>query len=160
MEITEEIKFKVALQYYGCKFLVCYNIENNPVIETFEGKNAQLDIYEPDLKNKRELLILKPLSGISKSDAYEVARILFSKEYTGDDITYNKDSIYVKIKIPNTTINNNVKISFDGHLRNMSGYGLNNTLQAHQYLQSKGYDLPNYLLGGKTLYECGLCAYL
>jgi hypothetical protein len=29
----------------------------------------------------------------------------------------------------------------------------------YQYLISKGYDLPNYLLGGKTLHECGLCIY-
>lgn len=30
---------------------------------------------------------------------------------------------------------------------------------AFQFLQSKGYDLPNWYLGGKTLYEAGLCIY-
>ena len=30
---------------------------------------------------------------------------------------------------------------------------------AYQYLQSKGYDLPQYLLNGKTLKEAGLAIY-
>ena len=32
-------------------------------------------------------------------------------------------------------------------------------LSIHQFLQSKGYDLPNYLLGSKTLKECNLAIY-
>ncbi len=32
-------------------------------------------------------------------------------------------------------------------------------LQAFQFLQSKGYDLPHYLLSGKTLQEAGLAIY-
>ncbi len=35
----------------------------------------------------------------------------------------------------------------------------NAAIIAYQYLISKGYDLPNYLLGGKTLQECGLAIY-
>lgn len=33
------------------------------------------------------------------------------------------------------------------------------TLQAVQFLQSKGYDLPQHLLEGKTLHEAGLATY-
>ena len=32
-------------------------------------------------------------------------------------------------------------------------------LLCFQYLQSEGYDLPQHLLGGKTLQECGLAIY-
>lgn len=31
--------------------------------------------------------------------------------------------------------------------------------EVHSYLESKGYDLPQFLLGGKTLQESGLAAY-
>jgi hypothetical protein len=32
-------------------------------------------------------------------------------------------------------------------------------LESYQYLISKGYDMPQYLLGGKTLQEAGLAEY-
>jgi hypothetical protein len=35
----------------------------------------------------------------------------------------------------------------------------NDIPMAYQYLQSKGYDMPQYLLGGKTLKEVGLAVY-
>jgi hypothetical protein len=31
--------------------------------------------------------------------------------------------------------------------------------EVHSYLESKGYDLPQFLLEGKTLQESGLCVY-
>lgn len=139
MERPKEIKFKVALQYYGQPFLVCYNIENNPVIETFSGKNIEQGMYEPDNENKRELLILKPLSSITDKDAIEVAKIAKCK-YCIADISDLKPHLLRSMSFTNVWNGNTV-------------------LSICQYLQSKGYDLPQYLLGGKTLKEAGIAIY-
>lgn len=139
MEITNEVKLKVALQYYdSCNILLCYNIENNPVIERFSGKNADLELFEPDFENKRDLLILKPLSSITDEDAIEVAKYWYSP------VTYivsNRDLAIKKTK---------------EYLENPE---VMLPLGAGQFLQSLGYDLPQYLLGGKTLKEAGLAIY-
>jgi hypothetical protein len=38
-------------------------------------------------------------------------------------------------------------------------YSLPDILQAIQYLQPQGYDLPHYLLDGQTLQQAGLAVY-
>lgn len=105
-------------------------------------------------------LILKPLSSITDEDAIEVGKILFGKEYSVGEVDRRNDyEVSVKVLKPDTTINQNVYIGFKGGLSNCNGWGLQNMLQAYQYLQSKGYDLPQHLLGGKTLQEAELAIY-
>jgi len=144
MEISNEIKFKVALQYYGQPFLVCYNIENKPVIETFSGKNIEEGMYEPDVVNKRELLILKPLSKITQDDAIEFHDIVFGG--------IGKKPYHVVAE----TVRNYIEMIFKGGKQCPDIKGL---VLTTQFLQSKGYDLPSYLLEGKTLQEVGLAIY-
>lgn len=167
MEITNEIKVKVFAQYIGQKVSVKNETYNNGgYTGTILGVCSVRGILvehplgsDGDEKIDNCKLILKPLSQITDDDAYEVARILFSKEYKGHNITYSKNSICVTVMIPNTTINHSVNISFDGNLSNTNGYGLRNMLEVYQYMQSKGYDLPQHLLGGKTLQEAELATY-
>ena len=142
MDIPNEIKLKVALQYYGCDFLSCYNIENNPVIQPFVRPNTDPDLYEPDFENKRDLLILKPLSAITDEDGIKTLKILYphiEKEANIGEIRYLfKEFTYLEGKVycnPEKTI------------------------QVYQCLQNLGYDLPHYLLEGKTLHEAGLAIY-
>ena len=123
IKITNEIKFKVALQYYGHKLLLCYNIEGNPVIRTFDS--IHIDYYAPDAGNKRDLLILKPLSSITDEDVKVIG-------FSNSDEFLGLSSINEK------------------YIGKLSDF---------QYLQSKGYDLPQYELNNKTLKEAGLAIY-
>ena len=77
-------------------------------------------------------LVLKPLSEMSQEDSFKVMK-LSGFEY--------------KIE------------SKQFELAGALFSDWNDIPMAYQYLQSKGYDLPNYLLGKKTLEECGLAIY-
>ena len=82
-------------------------------------------------------LILNPLSAITDEDAIEVAKF----QYTGKDaprLYHNVETGKCSAALCNAD--------------HLCGF-------AYQYLQSKGYDLPHHLLGGKTLRESGLCIY-
>lgn len=139
MEITSEVKYKAAMQYYGCKILVCHNLEGKPVIEDFAGINIVFDLYAPDFDNKRDLLILKPISAISDEDAVECLKIHEMIQHSnGMYVTEFSHISKIKIAIQAITVFR---------------------ADAYQFLQSKGYDLPNYILGGKTLKEAGLAIY-
>lgn len=152
--ITNENKYKAALQYYGCDFLLCFNIENNPVIEKFTDANTAPDLYEPDYNNKRdkrELLILKPLSAISDKDAADLIR---NSCLNGFDHSV----------IINGKIETNNKVTSIWHIFGGAHYVEyihegNISLNRGQFLQSRGYDLPSYYLGGQTLKEAGLAIY-
>jgi len=81
-------------------------------------------------------LILKPLSKISKEDADGVVKIM---NYEQKDTL--KDILYIaKFKILDST-------------------SPEKAIEIYQFLQSKGYDMPQYLLGGKTLQDVGLAIY-
>lgn len=76
--------------------------------------------------------ILTPLEDITDEDAIEVAKMIG----TSDIVNFDKSQfVYVMLQaFEKKTVNFNI----------------------YQFLQSKGYDLPNYLLDGKTLIESGL----
>lgn len=76
-------------------------------------------------------LLLKPLSSITDEDAIEVAKM---------------SSVDV------SRLGHEYVVNFGKRIAN----SINLSWQIYSYLQSHGYDLPNYLLGGKTLIEAGL----
>lgn len=81
-------------------------------------------------------VILKPLSQISKKDSDEVVKIMsYKQKDTLKNILYT-----VKFKILDST-------------------SPEKAIETYQFLQSKGYDMPHYLLGGRTLKEAGLAIY-
>ena len=133
MEITNEIK--AVSQYYGTDFLVCYNIEKTPVVEKLNFKH--LEFYEPDPVNKRDLLILKPISAITDEDAIEVGKFWYE----------------------NFNLSEDAKLLIQRVKQDLSDPKIMLPFEAGQFLQSRGYDLPNYLLDGKTLQEAGLAIY-
>lgn len=150
MEISNEIKYKVALQYYGCDFLICYNIENNPVIDKFSGKHADPELYEPDFKNKRDLLILKPLSDISRDDCIECLCVLLGEDFINENETFK--STWIEI------FKTEILDGFGSVQMNIKPY-FSLVWQVQFILIGKGYDMKHPLLGGKTLKECDLCIY-
>ena len=82
------------------------------------------------------ILLKRPLSSITDEDAIEVVKIAS-----------------LNLERSNT--------NFPAFKKFVLGYCQSNGFNHNvfQFLQSKGYDLPHYLLGGKTLKEAGLAIY-
>lgn len=147
MEITNETKAKVFAQYLGNK---CYR--GGTPDETLTGITDE-GFYFADgdlhpFKNPIKLM-LKPLSAIRDEDAIEVAKL--QQEFK------NQKGIKVGFHIDDK--NNGCLdciIEWGGYKHD---YWQPVYSPTFQYLQNKGYDLPNYLLGGKTLQKAGLAIY-
>lgn len=140
MNITNETKAKVFAQYIGQN--IQWGDSRNRII-TMRLNGDEIDKTSRGELNYLELpkkLILKPFSAITDEDALDVAKFLwpnnteYQKAYDGKyyvDNLFNED---FEMYSPNS-------------------------ITIYQILQSKGYDLPHYLLGGKTLHEAGLAIY-
>jgi hypothetical protein len=138
MEITNEIKEKIFFQYLGIQF------KSGNVIGRFKPKT--LDYFGYSIK-----IILKPLSSITDEDA-RVMAVLNGAVFGPGDISFESEGFFgVRIRNDKDGIGNPVKDRF------IMWDQL--TLPVFQFLQSEGYDLPQYLLGGKTLHEAGLAIY-
>lgn len=151
-EITNETKAKVFAQYLG-----------QPLNS---GKKILLNgerLDEIATGERDSILILKPLSAITDNDAIQVTRlgnndlgsgvVKIGNIYTD---TFCK-TIMLHGEHPNPFISK-FYILFSGEFKSGRFPAIQVGL-IYQFLQSKGYDLPNYLLGGKTLHESGLCIY-
>lgn len=88
-----------------------------------------------------EKLILRPLSNIADEDAIEVDKIICRD--------------YLHIKGFHTSVRGRVWINDIFYKQ----FPVSRSYLVYQYLQSKGYDLPHYLLGGKTFFESELAVY-
>lgn len=186
MEITNEIKAKVFAQYLGCQCTCGYlNSENQTQFSLATLLSISTDgTYSANLRaggtvcGWTELtMLLRPISAISDEDAIEVANIMcvtgkyvWGKNMSSGigterkwliidtELAPHSDWPYKRCRI--NYITGEVKGLF---LKQGNGgmelYYMQNSLLAQQFLQFKGYDLPNYLLGGKTLKEAGLAIY-
>lgn len=184
MEISNQQIANVLAPYLGQDMITKtrhYEGEGKPA-KYLKGKFLEIDLGMIDsfigvlLENETEpsnhtnytinevKLILKPLSEITKEDAIEVARICNCGNWTIERKLEYKKTTY---KTPFAQLyteyedRKQVLISFDNEgfkVHNGNEY-YHTHVPSHQYLISKGYDLPNYLLGGKTLNEAGLAIY-
>lgn len=129
LKITNEIKSKVLAQYYNKMYVS-------------DGRKYRLTGERIDNIQCGEngKLILKPLSEITEEDAIEVDKIISPQ--------------YSEVKHFHTVTRGKVWIKDI-----LAGNQVSNIIQVYQFLQSKGYDLPNYFLGNKTLQESGLAVY-
>ncbi len=147
--ISKEIKAKVIAQYLGCKtsgifendfilkgiFQSAY--EDDDFIATIGSRKnfiEQHEVYIEDLK-----LLLKPISSITDEHLKDLARL---NQYRVD-----KDSVKYVVSFHKDIL---LGTKTDISIRNP---------ECWQYLQSVGYDIPNYHLGGKTLEQSGLAIY-
>jgi len=143
MEIEYEIKRKVFGQYLG-QVAQWKNLEYTDKYET----ETMWDNVEYYIGNKA-YLILKPLSEITDEDIIEVCKL--QQEFKEQkDI---KVSFDIDIKNKGCL---DCCIEWDGYKHDYYQPVYSPT---YQYLQLKGYDLPQYLLEGKTLQEVGLAIY-
>jgi hypothetical protein len=132
MEI--EIKAKVFAHYLGQKRI--WTDKPNAYKNVGDIDYFDIDNFLGTIRNKEYKLILKPLSEISDEDATELVKL----HKPSENPLYVKQSFVEKSQpfIRNWVINNVIN---------------------YQFLQALGYDLPHFLLGGKTLHEAGLCIY-
>ncbi len=139
MEITTEIKEKMFAQHQGQVAewqMPGYTHKVETEIIQFDG----IDF----LTSHNAKIRLKPLPDISKKDALEVSKIIGGASHLSEESQISQ--VRDLLCSPNIYVN----------VTNISGI---KWLLAFQYLELKGYDLPQQLLDGKTLHECGLAVY-
>lgn len=132
MEITNQIKAKIFAQYLFSD----YKDHNNQIYELTPSSISRFLSGAINIT-----LLIKPLSLITDKDAVALHGIMYPDSLHFED--YEKIS-----NITEWIINNNTDVVKFRH-----------SINGYQYLQSKGYDLPQYLLDGKTLKETGLAIY-
>lgn len=153
MEITDEIKFSALAPYYN-QYLA-YGGDNEHPDRVGYMLNQIEEGYSHGSKFEYWKVKLKPLSAISDEDAIEVAKI-FGVKYKIRRSDVNPCLFKVHGTYETIMFDSNSVVFDDG---NGETGCTAESLFVYQYLQSKGYDLPNYHLGGKTLFEAGLCIY-
>ena len=147
MEITNDIKAKVFAQYLGQKARLTGNVTLSTLRGVLINDHKHWCVWLTGKTQSSEeskglsyaiedcKLILKPLSEITDEDAIEVCKLQWGNHYTEN-------------KLINALLSSVRSIEPQAYFAN-----------AYQFLQSRGYDLPQYLLGGKTLHECNLAIY-
>ena len=141
-DISNEIKEKVFAQYLRQRWK--FKNEAKGFEKATKHQLFLTDInhvlFNPEFKECGGIiLILKPLSKITKEDAWEIVRMRYG---TGS------------MEIEEEALLN----SAEG-ITNLIKEGDDCQIKIYQYLQSKGYDMPNYLLDNKTLEKAGLAIY-
>lgn len=138
MEITNDIKIKIFAQYLGQKVRLDA-LREKPLVGV--NKNSlEFDIGFITLPYDCKL-ILKSLNSISVDDAIGVAKMLNEKQF------------------PEYCDEKEGRRILEQWLSIRSYLNAKESIQIYQYLISKGYDMPQYLLGYKTLQESGLAIY-
>lgn len=142
LKLTNEENEKVFAMYWGQPYLVCYNLEGNAVIDPISG-NAIGEI-EPDIENKRDLLLLTPLSSITDEDAIEVANKIAGIE----------GSVHYSLQQRGRELVNDLYKRYN----NITHFIV---IEIHQYLISKCYDVPLFFgighpCNGMTAIQLGI----
>ena len=133
--MTNDIKFKVQLEYFNCK-IKSTKMGINCDWTTITDKTASR-------LNEDFVLLLNPLSSLTDEDAFVIYKLNNFRAFNGKRTVPSKG--ITQWLIGKYFSGRKVKWDFN--------------LASYQYLQSKGYDLPHYLLDGKTLKEAGLAIY-
>lgn len=161
MKITEEIKAKVMLPYLGVKVDLSKTqwykqeakLRNRFIQATLAGinlhENSKRACIQHNIRTQNDglqwldfsafKLILKPLSEITDKEILQVAKL------NG----YRVDGSYK---------NYTIEITKGALLGKRPDVKIVN-VECWQYLTSRGYDLPYFLLGGKTLKQSGIAIY-
>lgn len=151
MEVTNEIKAKVFAQYYGQQIKLNNEmIGQMYAIQTYKSHDepAHVEVLIGNVCVNYSIdkmkLLLKPISSITDEDAIEVCTIIGSASHLSKESQAHQAKELLQEVAFYTKQTNIVGASWCGVL---------------QFLQSRGYDLPNWYLGGKTLNEAGLAIY-
>lgn len=152
MKYSNDIIAKVFSPYLGQRLsaeLIYKGFTCELVINNFTTSMANGMTIGTAIQNNAKL-ILKPLSSITMDDAIEVCKIY----------GHEKGQVIISPKEDKLTI---IEFKIAEYNSEYIWLSLNTNekwnIFVYQYLQSKGYDLPQFLLGGKTLEKSGLAIY-
>jgi hypothetical protein len=150
MEITDEIKRKVFSQYWEQEVAIT-GIKSDEFGNEDENGSYPLDTVNNIQLAVCDKLLLKPISELSNEDAIEVAVLAgMVRPMNRFEFVISRHINYAK----------HILSDYFEEYRPVEDEITGNVwLLIFQYLQSKGYDIPQYLLGGKTLKECNLAVY-
>lgn len=148
MEMTKEVKTKIFAENIGQKVIIesdrfTTGGVKNRIEETIFGVNLEGTIicYHHEINvNDGIRLLKKPITSITDEDAIKISDI-FGIENVSDKF---KVEIIKQILRLDFKANDSFPFTW---------------LSVYQFLQSKEYDLPHFLLGNKTLHEAGLAIY-
>lgn len=180
-KISGEIRAKIFAQYIGQQ-VYCesdfpmrsplHGVVNTIGVTAWDAEDRELhDSFDIANKNCNTFLLLKPISSITDEDAIEVAEILHPGNDRCSIIEKKNGKFVIDIDDSHSTeMSLIIELDFNlfikpGICNNIHGSDFGRCLNDYnhillfQFLQSKGYDLPQYLLGGKTLKESGLAIY-
>jgi hypothetical protein len=161
MEIKFENKLKAVAQYLGQKIRLDesrFSEETEDRIFTLSGVGINaFQVKETRIwYNAEEIrstfideLILRPLSSVSEDELMDCLKIMLGDDWEKDSEKFKQDWRDVL----------RIELSQGGYGKWVVKPYFKHCLFVYQYLQSKGYDVPNQLLGGKTMYESGLAVY-
>lgn len=130
-EISKETKAKVFAQYLG-------------QITTYQNFCLDPSVLHDVLIGRDIKLLLTPLSKITDEDAIEVVKIM---DPNAKDIYLSNGTIHWEYEFVGEMFESAIEIG---------SIPLATPFASCQYLQSRGYDLPNYHLNGQTLIEANL----
>jgi hypothetical protein len=148
MKTTNEIKAKVFAMYLGCLYIRDEKDENC-LRRSLDGSSI-LGIGEGITNWGNAKLILKPLSSITDEHMIWV--------FDTANNLHEKRKLYPRDVTENTPLLKDFRLQISNGFAHYKGGYLSDSA-VHQYLISKGYDVPLMLLGWKTLQESGLAIY-
>lgn len=144
--LTTEQLARVFGERIGQPYLVCYNIEGAAVIQI---EPITINDIEPDIENKRDLLLLTPLEKISDEDLLECFLVGKPSLPPGCTPTVEAEQSRRMIRIAGVLVSRFIK------------YPHELSMERHRYLIQKGYDVPMFFGidhpdNGRTLIELGI----
>jgi hypothetical protein len=147
--LTDEIKEKVFAKYLRNRWKFRNDVKGfeKAIKHQLHLTDINDVLFNPEYKECGGIvLILKPLSKISYEDIIHIIKDIHGIKKELNKVFYEEG--YLKFEHfdkwdRTSSIRVDKFITYDDAV----------------YLISKGYDLPNYLLCGKTLFECGLAIY-
>jgi len=162
MEIINEVRAKVFAPYIGVECEYKWNREDQLLFGKLTPRIFESLYYDDGVITYCKIK-LKPLSVISDEDAAEVSKICYKEKFR-KIIRYHD---HIELEIDNL---NDLRIYFNTEIKTAwretisckdieSDEQLLTYIKCIDYLRSKGYDIPHYLLGGKTLEQSGLAIY-
>ena len=135
MEITNEIKSIMFHQYH------------RQYVDSDKGRCV---LRDADFVDTLEWIVLKSLSEITDEDMIWV--------YDGCNNLHEQRKLHPEHVTKNSPSLEDMKYSLNNGFAHYTGGYLTKTW-VFQYLLSKGYDVPQYLLGYRTLQQVGLAKY-
>ncbi len=164
MEITESTKIKILGQYLGQKITPIDLSDRSSILSVaLLHKLISNGLWWRDFK-----LILKPVIEITDEEIIECCFVGYPLAFQGNNgkskwSVTRSDQNFASVKCKWSDFSFEFDLTGEPDILTMYHNGDLSTslsnLYVYQHLQAEGYDLPQYILGSKTLEQSGLAIY-